>query len=277
MPHAMLADMHTHSEWSHDSTSPIADMRTAANARGLSVMAVTDHCDVFSFRDYDILAPLLRQREQLLALNEEGKGCRLLSGVEIGEGFWYPEVLRRVEGLLPYDVIIGSVHALRPDGRTSIYSREDFGRFSDEELDAYLALYFEDVLTLISTTDLDILAHLTCPLRYIVTKHGKSVDLAHHEDAIGRILEEVIRRGLALEVNLSSLAATGEPMPPTFLLRRYQEMGGSRVTIGTDAHTPDRVGVGLAETAERLLSLGFTEALYFEGRRGIPYPLYRHP
>ena len=54
-------------------------------------------------------------------------------------------------------------------------------------------------------------------------------------------------------------------------------MGGTRITLGTDAHTPDRVGVGITDMTERLLSLGFTEALYFEGRRGTPYPLYRHP
>lgn len=273
MPSAVIADMHTHSEWSHDSTAPIAAMRAAATARGVTHMAVTDHCDVFSFRDYDILTPLRRQHEQVAEQNADRQGCRLLCGVEISEGFWYPDVLARVEGLLPYDVIIGSVHALRQDGQISIYSRAAFDRMSEEEIDRYLTAYFADILTLLSTTDFDILAHLTCPLRYIVTKYGRAVDLARYADVIDRILEQVIATGRALEVNLSELAVTNEPLPPYSLLSRYRDMGGERITLGTDAHTPDRVGTGLTEATARLLSLGFTRAYYFEQRRGIAYPL----
>lgn len=50
----MIADMHTHSVNSHDSVCEIEDMCLMQIKRGTNIFAVTDHCDVFSYKDYDI-------------------------------------------------------------------------------------------------------------------------------------------------------------------------------------------------------------------------------
>ena len=42
----VLADMHLHSQNSHDSQCPVIDMARAQAANGVKLMAVTDHCDV---------------------------------------------------------------------------------------------------------------------------------------------------------------------------------------------------------------------------------------
>lgn len=48
------ADMHTHSENSHDSVCPIEEMCLAQIKKETNVMAVTDYADIYSFTDYDI-------------------------------------------------------------------------------------------------------------------------------------------------------------------------------------------------------------------------------
>lgn len=271
--HTLRADMHTHSEHSHDSTAPIAATNAAATAAGLDLMAVTDHCDVFYHESKDITTPLLRQCEDILALNEEGVGTRLLCGVEISEGFWYPEVLKKVTNLAPYDVIIGSVHALSPLDKLLIYSAENFGVWSEEELHGFLATYFRDMQTMLDEVDFDILAHLSCPLRYINGKYGRGITLERHEDAIEKILEKVIARGISLEVNTSSLSLLGAPMPDYSILKAFRQMGGRYITVGSDAHTPERVAEGIDTVTEKLREIGFTHATYFEGRKRRTYAL----
>ena len=80
----IIADMHTHSESSHDSVCPIEDMCLAQMEKGTNVMAVTDHGDIYSYNDYDIYTPIKKASETVQMLNEKYKDkMLLLSGVEI--------------------------------------------------------------------------------------------------------------------------------------------------------------------------------------------------
>ena len=61
--------------------------------------------------------------------------------------------------------------------------------------------------------DFDILAHLTCPLRYIKGKYGIEVDITVFEEKISEILTLIIKREIALEVNTSSFDLLNDFMP----------------------------------------------------------------
>ena len=50
------------------------------------------------------------------------------------------------------------------------YSKIDFSQLSIEKVYEYMDCYFNDIITMIEETDFDILAHLTCPLKYIKGK-----------------------------------------------------------------------------------------------------------
>lgn len=268
-----VVDMHTHSEYSHDSVCPVEEMCLAQLHRGTDIFAVTDHCDVFAFERYDIFEPIQKAWETVQRLKEAYRGrIQILSGVEIGEGFWFPELLKKVETLCPYDVIIGSVHCVRFGELTKAYSRIDFTEFSPEAVSAYLDAYFEDILSMIDMTDFDVLAHLTCPLRYITGKFGIAVDLTRFQERIHRILEKIIARGIALEVNTSAYGVMGEFMPGEDIVRQYYDMGGRLVTVGSDAHVAANAANYIPEAVEMLKSIGFRQIYYYQGRQpqGIP-------
>lgn len=263
-----LVDMHTHSEYSHDSVCPIGEMCRAQLDRGTDIFAVTDHCDVFAFERYNIYTPIQKAWETVQALNEAYRGqIRILSGVEIGEGFWFPEKLKKVEKLCPYDVIIGSVHCVRFGELTKAYSRIDFSEFSTERVCDYLDAYFDDILAMIDATDFDILAHLTCPLRYITGKFRIRVDMARFQGKIHRILEKIIARGVALEVNTSAYGVMGEFMPGEDIVRQYYDMGGRLVTVGSDAHVAANAANYIPQAVEMLKSVGFRQIFYYQGRK----------
>ena len=271
-PTHAIADMHTHSEFSHDSDCPIEDMLKAQLDRGTEIFAVTDHFDTASYTRYDVFTPIASAFETVRQLGEVyGNRIRVLSGIEISEGFWHPEIYQKVRTLADYDVVIGSVHLVRYRDLTYATSAIDFSALAKEEIARYVDAYFDDILTMIDTVDFDILAHLTYPLRYIKGKFHVELDCSRYEEKIEEILRRIIKKGIALEVNTSSLGILGECMPPADLLAKYSDMGGYLITLGSDAHRQEGASYGFREALRTIEALGFKNIYYYKGRR--PYPI----
>ena len=265
-----FADMHTHSENSHDSNCKIEDMMWAQIEKGTNIFAVTDHFDTSFYNNYDIISPIKNSYKTVAELNQKhGDICRILAGVEIGESFWYPEIYEKIKNHLDFDVIIGSVHCVRSQLFTEPYSTFDFSKLPQSVLEEWLDKYFDDVLTMLKFIDFDVLAHLTCPLRYIIGKYNQSVDITRYEKIIDKILNETINRKIALEVNTSSIDRLNDFMPSYDMIKRYYEKGGRLITLGSDAHTHDRASIGFDKAVESLKEIGFDGIYYFEKRKPI--------
>ena len=144
------ADMHTHSETSHDSVCRIEDMLLTQLERGTEIMAVTDHLDL---PDYDIDYPFeefCRGDRIVRALNDKYKDrCLVLSGVELGEGFWDSALCDRIMNLIDFDVILGSIHIIKYKNIDTSFTRIDFSVFSEEDIYGFIDKYFDDVITMI--------------------------------------------------------------------------------------------------------------------------------
>lgn len=59
----------------------------------------------------------------------------------------------------------------------------------------------------------------------------------------------------------------GCPLPDYDLLAYYFELGGRKLTIGSDAHFLRDVGASIPEVCEKLRGMGFTTLSTFEGGR----------
>lgn len=267
----MLADLHTHSEHSHDSVCKIEDMLLAQRKKGTAIFAVTDHFDTESHLRYDVFTPIRTAYETVEALNKKYGDITVLSGIEISEGYWFPEIYERVHALVDYDVIIGSVHIVRFEELDYAYSKIDFSALPTETVEAYTDAYFDDVLTLLEEIDFDILAHLTCPLRYINGKYHRGLTLERYQAKITKILQKTIDKGISLEVNTSSYDTLGDFMPGEKILEQYYKMGGRRITLGSDAHTPACAAQHFDAAVAALKEIGFTEICYYQKR--IPHSI----
>ena len=63
---------------------------------------------------------------------------------------------------------------------------------------------------------------------------------------------------MALEVNTSGLRqSAGETYPAAWVVRRFRELGGRRVTMGSDSHLPSSFAFGLEEACEIVAAAGF--------------------
>ena len=263
-----LFDNHLHTEHSHDSRAPMEKMIQAAIAQGLGGVAITEHCDMEHYHIIPVFEPTRASFRQATELREKYKNeLKVFTGVEICETIWEPEASNAFLRELPFDVIVGSIHAVRFAGETIPYSHIDFRTWTHDRMTAYLHQYFADMIEMLHTTEFDILAHLTCPLRYMMRQTDYSFDFDEYRGEIREILSALIQKGIALEVNTSSYRY-GLPMamPDGDVLRMYRSMGGDRISLASDAHVPEDVGVPFDRAVELLCECGFTHTVYFENR-----------
>lgn len=266
-----IADMHTHSEHSHDSMCKIEDMLLSQIEKGTRIFAVTDHFDTDSYKDFDIFTPIENAFNEVAVLNEKYNGqCTVLSGLEISEGFWHPDVYNKIINFLPYDVVIGSVHVVNYKNITGAYSCVDFSKLDKATIAGFLDKYFDDMITMLDNENFDILAHLTCPLRYIIVKYKIDIDLSPYQDKIEEILRKIIQRGIALEINTSIFYASDEFMPSRDILRKYHEMGGYLLTLASDAHVSQNASIHFTEAIDTLKEIGFKNIYYYKKRKAYP-------
>lgn len=267
-------DCHTHTFRSHDSACAPDTLCESALQKGLRGIAVTNHCDLHVCKTVDVLSPLAASDADVRKLRPSFDGrLQLLSGVEIGEGIHFPEEAKKVYMLADWDIVLGSVHTVRVENKLTPYSSIDFSQWSAERIDAFFDAYFQDVLQT-ADMDIDVLCHLTCPLRYIVGRYGKSVDVHKYDAAIQAILRRILERDIALEVNTSCIGSAYDALlPDKEILQKYYAMGGRTITLGSDAHTAKNVGKDFDRSIQTLRSIGFRECSFFEQRQRKACPI----
>ncbi len=245
---------------------------TEAIQAGLIGYAVTDHCD-FPFPDPDLMEQaLLLTAKETEEQRQKHPEIKILTGIELAEAVWDKSYEHRFSSLYDWDIIMGSVHAVRMKGHEEYFSVIDFSKVTDEFITQYLNQYFADLEETAETADYDSLSHLTVPLRYIVGKYNRSVDLSIWNEFIDNILLSVIRRQKSLELNTSGYCGD-KPyfMPDEKIIERYTELGGRDFTIGSDAHIPANMTCGLNEGVNLLRTHNIHTLNYYEKRKKITY------
>jgi histidinol-phosphatase (PHP family) len=120
--------------------------------------------------------------------------------------------------------------------------------------------------------DFDVLAHLT----YIAKTHchpaPRPVPFAEHRELIDEILRTLADKGKGMEMNTSGVNRCGGYLPTADYFRRFKELGGEIVTVGSDAHTADRVGEYTFEACEILKDI-FGYVCTFEDRKPVFHKL----
>jgi len=258
-----FADYHVHSDFSGDGEAPMESMIETALAKGLQELVFTDHVDydyadpVFEMIDYDHYVDYFAQ----LRDKYQGK-IKLLLGVEVG---FQPHVQAKIEQFVssyPFDFVILSTHMA--DG-LDFYTGEFFAH--KEQKAAYLR-YFENVLESIKRFDnYDVYGHLDFIVRY-GSFAVKKLAYADFQDIIDEILKNIIQRGHGIELNTSGYRYGLEQMHPQFeILKRYKDLGGEIITVGSDAHREGDLCAHFDEAYAMLKAVGFRQLTVYRERK----------
>lgn len=267
----MKCDLHIHSCFSHDGTPTLEEICRAAVREGVGIIASTDHCEIPDVPDN--LEYYLRQEAPRIRAIREAREAHpeltILYGIELGNPWDVPE---RTEGFLrerpDLDFVIGAVHYLSDLSDIYLLPYPDA-----ESVDAMLRDHFECMLKLVRYGGFDALAHLDYPLRKLKGKL-EGCTVAPYRELIEPVLEELVRRDIALEVNTrGTYDWQGRVGPEEWVLRRYRELGGRLITIGSDAHFTRWVGAGYREASALLKKCGFDCCTIYQNRRPIQLSL----
>lgn len=258
----MLCDFHTHSYFSGDSEEIPKNMIKRAVSLGMRNICFTDHQD-FDY-NYDELDFTLNDDKYFREISALKGDIEISVGVETG---LEPHLSKRLSEFVsrhPYDFVIGSTHLIR--GVDPWYP-EYFKEHTDTE--GFL-LYFEYILeTLEFCSDFDVYGHLDYIVRYAPQK-DKNYSYDAFCEIIDKILEKLIEMGKGIELNTGGLyKGMKNPNPAPEIIKRYREMGGEIITVGSDAHTADRIGYGFSIAEEMLRSAGFSHYNIFKNRKPV--------
>ena len=212
-----LIDMHTHTGFSPDGEGTVEQSLAKAKELGLAAFAITDHCDCnFRYKadhygDPEALkdgmmygsgeyapASIVAQYEA----SQHLEGLNFLCGIELGQPLQDIEFAEEIASDKRLDFIIGSHHQNK--GKDDFY----WIKYKNMDLSQIYALlddYFKEMLEMCKWGKLDVLGHLTYPLRYIQGDCGIQIDLSPYEDIIREIFCTLIQKGKGIEINVSGL------------------------------------------------------------------------
>lgn len=213
------ADMHIHSCYSWDSKMKVRDIIKTMEGEYLEYLALTDHVE-FGYEEPKSIIDNLKRREEEIDELQETTNIKLIKGIEISEPHHYKkEVENLLNNITDLDVILGSIHNLN-------FTNPRYLEKNKETLDLYLNHLMEMLTT---DSPIDVVAHLD----YIKRLFGHfNVD----EYKLNEILSMIIDKDLTLEINTSGIRRCGSTFPDNDILNEYIRLGGSKVTIGSDAH-----------------------------------------
>ncbi len=257
-----MFDFHLHSKISFDSNEEPIEILKAAEERGLSEICFTDHYDFANEKDghHDLF-----DLEDYSAAYDGIKSGRvkIRRGVEFGMTDWNKAELCELLKKRDFDFVIGSVHFA---GGYDPYFKEYW-----EGIGFYEAVskYMNAVLECVKVhDDFDVLGHLTyvCKSEHNPTHSAvKYKDICDISDEILKIL---IDKGKGMEVNTSGVDRTGDFLPSVDFLKRFRELGGEIITIGSDSHDRARVGQYTKEAIDMIATVS-PYVCTFEKRKPI--------
>jgi len=260
----MYSDYHLHSHHSADSEESCEAIIKRCVELGMQSCCFTDHNDFnWPLPEFNFDLNIDEYFKELLSLQEEYKNkIQVNIGVECGIA---PENSKVNESFIsshPFDFVIGSCHIV--NGKDPYYP--DFFEGKSDKV-AFLEYFEALVKGFKEFKNFDVLGHLDYIVRYSPNKE-KNYSATDYMDYIDYLLKESIALGKGIEINTNGLKS-GLPFanPCLEILKRYKELGGEIITIGSDAHSIANIGYQFEKASAFLAAAGFKYYCQYKNRK----------
>lgn len=256
----ITADFHVHSAFSSDSEELTEVQVNAAIDMGLNMLCITEHMDM-DYPTGEFLLDTAAYKKELFRLKEKyADRIEILYGVELGLMDYLAPRLYEYTKDENFDFIIGSSHLV---DKIDPYYPGYFDKLGDKE---GIRRYLQSILDNISAfDDFDVYGHLDYVVRYSNEKTYRPSD---YSDLTEEILKKLIAMGKGIELNTAGLKyGLGWAHPHPELLRRYRELGGEIITVGSDGHKAEHIAYDFKAAAEILKAAGFEYYTVFKARK----------
>lgn len=263
-----FADYHIHSHFSMDSQSSLEAICEAAIAQNLFEICLTDHYDP-GHPDCDHLIDYGAYFHAIDACRTKYDQLTIRIGLEIGDNAPLRTKIEAEMDTLPLDFRLLSLHLV--DGLDPYDEAFFSGRTKEEAYRRYVEVLLESVLHFSSY---DAVAHLGyCGKFAPFPPNERALRWHHAPDHLDMILRHLAREGKALEINTSTLKKTDSTIPGRDIIRRFAQLGGEFVTLGSDAHVTDNIAFSFDDARRMAVACGIRYGATFDARQLIPYAL----
>lgn len=267
----MLADLHLHSALSFDSDESNENYVLCAQNSNQPVLGFSEHYDYDAVLDRaeDVqVADIKKYFKSVERLKKNYPNVQILTGIEFGYRKdcvqHYKELIEKCD----FDYVINSVHTL-PDRGDCFHDKF----FAGKPLKESYADYFNAVLeSVYADFDYQIIGHIGYVSRYRTGDNAR-IFYDDYKDIIDKILKAIIERDKSLEINSSTGKSGSLFLPDTDVIKRYIELGGKKLSFGSDAHSAARYLVGGNELLKFLKENGVNELYYYKERKPISYKI----
>ena len=263
---AILTDQHMHSTYSGDAKNSMEEMVLAAIDKGLTNITFTEHMD-FNY-------PYLKGEEGMFELNTDAYLYELLTmrakyedkirigfGVEIGMDLAEVRNNAIFSKSHEFDLIIASIHTI--DKVDPYYPQYFEGKTEEESYGLYFETMYQNLLKF---ENFDILGHIDYIVRYGPNK-DENYRYEIYKTTIDKILEFLVEHEKGLEINTAGLRRGLKQVHPYMdVLKKYKELGGEIVTIGSDAHNVSDIAADFDRAEAALKECGFKYYSIVENR-----------
>ena len=260
-----MFDCHVHSSFSGDSEMEAVTACDRAIELGLTGIAFTDHLD-YDYPDYDekFLIDFDKYSGFMDSIKTQYTGrLKIMKGIEVGIQPHVIEDTTKVVEKYDFDFVIASVHII--DKMDPYYGEYYKGKSKEQAYSRYL----EAILTSVTDFDnFDVVGHIGYIRRYC-SYDDRTLRYQDFSDVIDCILKTVISKGKGIEVNTSGYKDMECPIPDFDIIRRYVELGGEIITMGSDAHFPEHMARNFGHVRDRLGDIGFKYTAHFEQRKVV--------
>lgn len=261
------ADSHVHSSFSGDSMEKLENIIERAIEIGMDEITITDHLDlefpgevnIFEL-DFKTYVETLKKLKKLYRNN-----IKIKIGIELGLQPQLKEKYDEIFNCEDIDFIIGSFHCVKG---MDVADRKFFEKYAKDEAHR---IYFEEVLNTIDLfPKINVCGHLDFINRYgrSVYDDYKKINFEMHKELIDKILIKLIEKNIGIEINTSALRyGLRDFHPCRKILKRYKELGGKIITMGSDAHRALDIMRDFDKAREVLKEIGFEKFCVFEQRK----------
>jgi histidinol-phosphatase (PHP family) len=265
-------DLHTHHERCGHARGGIRDYIEAAMEKGLNIIGISDHTPYFSSEEDQPFPHITMAKSQFPDyINEVLKLKKLYEGkieVLLGiEADFFPEEVENYRPYFeryPFDYIIGSVHHVEG---VSIFKKDRWDDLSSQEKIRTKETYYSLIEQSARSGMYQILGHIDAMKGFY--PEFSSIQTA----AVEHTLKVIGECDIAIEINTSGKTKYVGGWYPSDEILELARHHGVKVTFGSDAHDPERVGDEFDLVQAQLKKIGFKEWVYFKDRKRIAIPL----
>ena len=271
----IIYDSHMHTPLSRHAKGWPFDYAKEAIKKNFKGIIFTDHAPVKQFPwvsdRWSIPEKIFSEYFSLIDFTKEyiGDALDIRLGLEVdflpnNEDMDY---LKTLISFMPYDYLIGSVHS----GKQYLWDKFYSGKSA---IDAQKK-YYEQLTECALSGLFDCIAHPDV-IKLDLMKHGFSSDdwqVEKLKKEIEEFLNAVKEKDMCIELNTSGLGKNPFKFYPDDFILKMAYQKNIPVTLGSDAHTIERVGANFKEAYEKLLEIGYKEVSYYIERKRCGYKI----